>query len=101
MHDSIWYPSQKIQRDILMGGQDVAQIGAIDDVFEGRENADPDGRPVVGRNISGVAVLASLRNHPCSSRVGGWRSAPQPLFRRDFMLTRHSGNGARTNLLAA
>lgn len=32
---------------MLVGGQDVGQVRAIQDVFEGRENANPDMRTIL------------------------------------------------------
>lgn len=99
MHDSVRYPGQNIQSNMLMGGQDVAQIGAVDDIFESREDADPDGRSVVGRYVSGIAV--SMFDHLCRSRVRVCATTPVS----QIMLTgaseaQRSGDGTKTNLLA-
>jgi hypothetical protein len=48
-------PGKHIKNGVLVCRQNVAQVGAVQDVLERRENADPDGRAVFGRNISGGA----------------------------------------------
>jgi hypothetical protein len=43
-----------------MRGQDVAQIRAVQDVLESRQDTDPDGRPVVAGYVSVGSMLAYL-----------------------------------------
>lgn len=54
-------PSQDIQDSVLVGGHDVAEVGAVEDVLEGREHTHPDGGSVVGRDIPGGKVSMSGR----------------------------------------
>ena len=42
MGDAIGKPRQDVEDRVFVCGQDVAEIGAVEDVFEGREDADPD-----------------------------------------------------------
>ena len=51
VNDAVGDPGQQVQDDVLVGGHDVAQVGAIEDVLEGREHADPDGGAVVGGDV--------------------------------------------------
>lgn len=60
MTDSIWEPGEEIEGSILMCRQDVAQVGTIEDVFEGREDFNPYGRSIFARNES-VGVSVRLR----------------------------------------
>ena len=36
-----------------MGGENVAKVGAIEDIFKGGEDSDPDGHAPVGGDESG------------------------------------------------
>lgn len=47
MNDAVRQPSQDVEDWMLVGGQDVGQVGAIQDIFEGRENANPDVRTIL------------------------------------------------------
>ena len=53
MDDTIGKPCHYIQEDILVGGEDIAEIGAIKDILEGWKDANPDWRTPVARNKSG------------------------------------------------
>jgi hypothetical protein len=46
---------------MFVSGEDIAQIGTVDYVFECGENADPDGRSIVGRNV----LAATKQQDPC------------------------------------
>jgi hypothetical protein len=50
---------------VLMRGQDITEIGAVEDILERRQNAYPDGRAVLGRDVSGVVKSAFLRSQFC------------------------------------
>lgn len=52
MAQPVGEPGQEVQDDILVGGQDVAQVGTIEDVFERGENFDPNRRPPLAGNKS-------------------------------------------------
>jgi hypothetical protein len=60
MGDSIWKPCEDVEEGIFVAREDVAEIGTIEDVFQGRENADVDGRTICTVNesrINSVLVL--------------------------------------------
>lgn len=61
MHRAVRYPGHDIQNGMFVSGEDIAQIGTVDYVFECRENADPDGRSIVGRNV----LAAREQKDPC------------------------------------
>lgn len=42
MDDAIREPGQNVENRMLVGGQDVGQIGAVQNIFEGWEDANPD-----------------------------------------------------------
>lgn len=44
--DSVGQPGEDVEGNSLVGREDVAQVCAIKDVFEGRQHAHPDGRSV-------------------------------------------------------
>jgi hypothetical protein len=52
---SVGEPRENIEDRVLVGRDNVAEVGAVEDVLEGWEDADPDGRAVFGRNISEVS----------------------------------------------
>ena len=41
MNDAIRKPCHNTEKGTLMGGQNIAEIGTVKDVFEGREDSDP------------------------------------------------------------
>ena len=47
---------------MLMCREDVAKIGAVEDVLEGREDTDEDGRAVFGWNVSAEGGSVCLRS---------------------------------------
>jgi hypothetical protein len=51
MYNSVRDPSQEIEDCVFVGRQNVAQVGAIENVLESGEDADPDRRSVVSGNI--------------------------------------------------
>lgn len=46
MNDSIGKPRQDIEDGVFMGGENVGQVGAVEDVLEGGQDADPDVRAI-------------------------------------------------------
>lgn len=78
MYDSIGQPGEDVKDCVLVCGQNVAQVGAVEDVLESGEDADPDGRAVVGGDVSGAEVssfceftcLIKKMIRTCSSRRG-------------------------------
>lgn len=40
--DSVWNPGENIQEDMLVLGEDIGEVGAVEDVLERWENLDPD-----------------------------------------------------------
>ena len=50
MNDTVGEPSHDAEKCASMCGKNVAQIGTIKYVFNGRENADPDRRSPTARN---------------------------------------------------
>ena len=55
---AIWKPRQQIQHVGLIGGQNVAQIGAIEDVFERGQDFNPYRRSPFGGDESVKTKLA-------------------------------------------
>lgn len=60
MTDAIWKPSQQIQDRVGVGGEDVGEVGAVKDVFEGGQDLHPDMRPVLYRDESIIRLVISL-----------------------------------------
>lgn len=54
VYDTVGQPGEDVQDCVLVRGEDVAEVGAVEDVLEGGEDADPDGRAVVCGDVSGV-----------------------------------------------
>ncbi|KFY70695.1 hypothetical protein V499_08994, partial [Pseudogymnoascus sp. VKM F-103] len=42
VHDAVGEPGEDVEDDVLVCGEDVGEIGAVEDVFEGGEDAHPD-----------------------------------------------------------
>jgi hypothetical protein len=42
VHDAVGEPGEDVEDDVLVGGEDVGEVGAVEDVFEGGEDAHPD-----------------------------------------------------------
>jgi hypothetical protein len=53
MADAIRKPCEKVEDGVLVGGEDVAEIGTVQDVFEGGKYFDPNRRPIFTGNESG------------------------------------------------
>jgi hypothetical protein len=60
VEDAIWKPSKHVEGHMLMGRQDVAQIGTIKDVFERRKDSNPDWRSKFCGNESVTQLVADL-----------------------------------------
>lgn len=53
--DAVRQPSQHVEKGALVGGEDVAQVRAVEDVLKCRKHADPNGRAVLaGDELTGV-----------------------------------------------
>ena len=53
--DAVGQPSQNVEECALVCGENVAQVGAVEDVLKCRENSHPDGRTVLsGNEFAGV-----------------------------------------------
>jgi hypothetical protein len=52
MGDAVGEPGEHVEDDSLVGREDVAQVCAVEDIFEGGQDADPDGRSVFARDES-------------------------------------------------
>ena len=48
--EAVGNPGQDVKRRVLMSRQDVADIGTIEDVFQGRKHTDPDSRAPLARD---------------------------------------------------
>jgi hypothetical protein len=53
VYDSVGQPGEDVEDCVLVRGEDVAEVGAVEDVLEGGEDADPDSRAVVCGYVSG------------------------------------------------
>lgn len=58
MGDAVRQPGEDIENDGLVGGQNVAQVCAVEDVFKGRQHANPDRRSVFAVDESEEVALA-------------------------------------------
>jgi hypothetical protein len=74
VRDAIWEPGQNIQDYVLVGGQDVAEIGAIEDVFQRGQDANPGLGANSAWNESGAKWSASAMH------LGG------PMWKRESAL---------------
>lgn len=45
MAETVGKPGQQIQDGVFVSREDIAQVGAVQNVFEGGEDLDPDRRP--------------------------------------------------------
>jgi hypothetical protein len=58
--DSVGYDSEDVEEGVLMCREDVAQVGAVEDVLEGGQDADPDSGAVVAGDISAKSLSAPM-----------------------------------------
>jgi hypothetical protein len=42
VHDAVGEPGEDVEEDVLVRGEDVGEVRAVEDVFESGEDADPD-----------------------------------------------------------
>jgi len=56
MTDAIWQPREEVEGGVFVFGEDVTEVCAIEDVFQGRKDADPNWRTVGGIYISVAGV---------------------------------------------
>lgn len=52
MHDAVRKPSQNVENSMLVSRENVGKVRAIENVFQRRQDSDPDMRTVLGRNKS-------------------------------------------------
>lgn len=52
MHDAVGKPSQNIQNRVLVGRENVGQVGAVENVFQGGQDSNPNMRTILGRDKS-------------------------------------------------
>lgn len=50
--DAVGKPSQDIQNRVLVGGEDVGKVGAVQNVFQSGQDSNPDVRTILGRDKS-------------------------------------------------
>lgn len=56
VHDAVGEPGEDVEDDVLLCGEDVGEVRAVEDVFEGGEDADPDaGAGFAGDEAGGVS----------------------------------------------
>jgi hypothetical protein len=58
VYDAIRQPSQKIQRGKIMGGEDIAKVGSVEDILQRGKYSDPYRRPVFGGNKTSYTMSA-------------------------------------------
>lgn len=61
MAEPIRDPSQNVKRNILVSGQNVADVGAIENVLQRRQHSNPDSRAPVTWNEPATVVSDYLR----------------------------------------
>lgn len=89
MTDPIRQPCQKIKRCSLMSRQDVANVGAVENIFHCREHTDPDGRTPIAWDEPRIIISNSSLTR-CSDSA----------FPRET-LGRHSTRRVKIYLLAS
>lgn len=52
MHDTVGKPSQNVENSMLVSRENVGKVRAIENVFQSRQDSDPDMRAILGRNKS-------------------------------------------------
>lgn len=61
VHDAVGEPGEHVEHDVLVRGEDVGEVRAVEDVFEGGEDAHPDaGAGFAGDEAGGVSWCALL-----------------------------------------
>lgn len=50
MHDTVGQPGKDVEDGMLVGGENVGQVCAVKDVFQGRQDANPDVRSILVGN---------------------------------------------------
>ena len=111
MTDSVREPSEQVEDGMGVRGEDVGQVGAVEDVLEGGQDLDPDMRPVFDRNEAFGSLLAdeqdqesaddatSGENSPTAEEIqqvypdGHGRQEELPRGGHQTHEKRHNGNG--------
>jgi hypothetical protein len=70
MGDTVRQPGENIEDDSLVSREDVAQVRAVEDVFESGQHADPDRRSVFAVDESVKIMLAARREENSSEGEG-------------------------------
>lgn len=52
MNDAVGKPSQNVENSMLVSRENVGKVRAIENVFQSRQDSDPDMRTILGRNKS-------------------------------------------------
>lgn len=52
MHDAVGKPSQNIQNGMLVGRENIGKVGAVENVFQGGQDSNPNMRTIFGRDKS-------------------------------------------------
>lgn len=68
MADAVGEPGKQVEDGVSVGGEDVGQVGAIQDVLEGGQDLDPDVRPDLDRDEA-FGSLSARGRWP-----GGWQA---------------------------
>jgi hypothetical protein len=58
--DSVGDDSEEVEEGVLVRGEDVAQVGTVEDVLEGGQDTDPDSGAVVAGDISAESLSAPM-----------------------------------------
>lgn len=64
VQNAIGEPGEEVEGGEGVGGEDVGEVCAVEDVFEGREDADPDVRAEFGGDES-IKLLVSVQRRKC------------------------------------
>lgn len=64
MHDAIRKPGKEVENRVLVSGEDVGKICAVEHVLEGGKYAHPDVWSIIVRDKSTEKKVISLRVRP-------------------------------------
>lgn len=56
--DAVREPSQQVQDGVSVGGEDVREVGTVEDILERRKDFDPDVRTILYRNEAIMSLLS-------------------------------------------
>ena len=72
VEDAVREPGEKVQNGVGVGGEDIGEVRAIEDVFESRKDADPN----VRTDISGNEPGESSQNTVVEGTTGHEKNIP-------------------------